>query len=50
MDSWTVIMYNLMDAADIKLVPIIYCTSIVFICSFFMINLLLAVVMESYQK
>jgi hypothetical protein len=42
-------MYNLMDGSDYEIVPIVYCFSIVWICSFFMLNLLLAVVMQRYQ-
>jgi hypothetical protein len=48
MDGWTGIMYNLMDSADYKIVPVLYCSSIVFLCSFFMLNLLLVVIMEQY--
>lgn len=43
-------MYNLMDGSDYNLIPIVYCTTIVFICNFFMLNLLLAVIMQSYQE
>jgi hypothetical protein len=49
LDGWTGIMYNLMYASDLKILPVVYCTSIVFVCSFFLVNLLLAVMMESYS-
>lgn len=50
MDSWTVNMYNLKDSTSLKWVPIFFFSSIVFLCSFFMMNLLLAVILESYTK
>ena len=43
-------MYNLMDSVALEVIPFVYCTSIVFICAFFMLNLLLAVIMESYRQ
>ena len=43
-------MYNLVDTARWPIIPILYFTSIVFLCSFFIINLLLAVILESYTQ
>ena len=47
-DGWTGIMYNLFDGSDNQIIPLIYCVSVVFICSFGMLNLLLSVIMQSY--
>jgi len=43
-------MYNLMDGSNNGFVPIIYCISIVFICSFFKLNLILAVILDKYNE
>lgn len=43
-------MYNLMDTVNYKIVPILYCTSIVFVCSFFMLNLVVAVILDKYTE
>jgi hypothetical protein len=45
-DSWMTILYNLMDA-DIPVVAALYCCVIIIFGSFFMLNLLLAVVVSA---
>ena len=42
-------MYNL-ALHDSFFLPAIFCTAIVFIGSFFMVNLMLAVIMDSYEQ
>ena len=42
-------MYNLAFAESFY-IPSIFCTAIVFIGSFFMLNLMLAVIMDSYEQ
>ena len=49
MDGWTVILYNL-AAHEAFWIPSIFCVIIVFLGSFFMLNLMLAVIMISYDK
>lgn len=49
-DGWTTNLYNLMDSTNQPIAVIIFCSSIVFICSFFMLNLLLAVILERYTE
>ena len=49
MDSWTTIMYNL-AAHDSFWIPSLFCTALVFLGSFFMLNLMLAVIMDSYEQ
>ena len=49
-DGWTTNLYNMMDAEDYKIIPILYCCGIVFICSFFLLNLIVAVILERYQE
>ena len=49
-DSWTTVMYNLMNSADWPFIPILYCVTIVFFGTFLMMNLLLAVIIQSYQE
>jgi hypothetical protein len=48
-DSWTTILFNLQDANN-NVIATFYCCSIVLICSFFSLNLILAVIMENFQK
>jgi uncharacterized membrane-anchored protein YitT (DUF2179 family) len=48
-DSWTVIMYNFMDADGLTFSSI-YCCLIIIFCSFFLVNLILAVIMESFVQ
>jgi hypothetical protein len=50
LDSWTVILYNLMNQASLTQIPTLFCVSLVFLGAFFLLNLMLAVVMESYME
>ena len=50
LDSWTVILYNLMNQASLTQIPALFCVSLVFLGAFFLLNLMLAVVMESYME
>jgi hypothetical protein len=47
-DNWTQIMYNLMDCSNYWLAGI-YCCLIVLLCSFFVLNMVLAVIMQSFS-
>lgn len=49
-DSWSLILYNLYIFSGSKLVPIMFCIGLLLIGKYFMLNLLLAVVMESYME
>jgi hypothetical protein len=49
-DSWSLILYNLYIFSGSKIVPIIFCIGLLLIGKYFMLNLLLAVVMESYME
>lgn len=49
LDSWSVILYNLQDWNAVNAVPALFCISLILLGSFFLLNLLLAVVMESYM-
>jgi len=49
-DSWSLILYNLYIYSGARLMPIFYCIGLLLIGKYFMLNLLLAVVMESYMK
>jgi len=46
-DSWTTNMYNLMDSTN-SIVTAIFFVSIVIIGSFFLLNLILAVILDSF--
>lgn len=46
-DSWTVNMYNLMDSTN-SVITAIYFVSIVVVGSFFLLNLILAVILDSF--
>lgn len=47
MDGWTAILYNMMDSTNV-LISIVYFCSLILLGSFFLLNLILAVVQESY--
>lgn len=47
-DDWSSFMYNLMDV-DSPVFAIIYCLSILIIGNFFIMNLILAVIGETYE-
>ena len=49
MDSWTTLMYNTMDSELYFLAAIYYCT-LIFLGSFFLINLILAIILDSFTK
>jgi hypothetical protein len=44
MDDWSKIMYNLMNSNS-SYFGVIFCCLIILICSFFLLNLILAVLM-----
>jgi hypothetical protein len=48
LDNWSLIMYNLANGTFSPLIPFAFCVMIVFLGNFFMLNLMLAVVFESY--
>jgi hypothetical protein len=48
-DSWTVIMFNFMDVDGLAFASI-YCSTIIIFGSFFLVNLILAVIMESFVQ
>ena len=50
LDNWSLIMYNLANGCFIPLLPYFYCVVLVFLGNYFMLNLMLAVVLESYLK
>ena len=43
-------MYNLANGSFMPLIPYLYCVVLVFLGNYFMLNLMLAVVLESYLK
>jgi hypothetical protein len=48
LEGWSDIMYNLIDAS-VPAIAVIYCTLVVVIGSFFLLNVVLAVIMESFE-
>jgi len=46
LEGWSNIMYDLMDVS-MPWLAILMCVSLVFICSFFMLNVILAVIADS---
>jgi hypothetical protein len=50
LDSWSVVAYNLADYHAAPVLPILFCVILIFMGSFFLLNLFLAVVMESYME
>ena len=46
LEGWSIVMYNLMDA-NIAWMAIIFCISIVIIGSFFLLNVILAVLADA---
>ena len=46
LEGWSLIMYNLMDAS-IPWMAILICVILVILCSFFMLNVILAVIADS---
>ncbi len=49
LDDWTSIMYNYMDSNSTGITVFFFCILVVF-GSFFMLNLILAVIMESFEN
>ncbi len=49
MDGWTSIMYNMFDA-EINIIAAIYFCSLIILGSNFLINLILAVILDSFTK
>jgi len=47
-DNWTVVMRFLVDSSD-KWIGGFFCIIIVILCSFFLLNLVLAVIMQSFS-
>lgn len=48
LESWTYVMYNYMDASGI--IAAIYFPILVVLGGFFLLNLFLAVIMESFEE
>jgi len=48
LDSWSPIMYNLANWTAHPIFPTLFCITLVFFISFYLLQLMLAVVMESY--
>ena len=49
LESWSKIMFNLMNADEPVFVSIFFLT-LIFICSFFVLNIILAVIIEAFIK
>ncbi len=49
MDSWTVHLYNMMDTNTTFITALYFCLLILF-GSFFLLNLILAVILDSFTK
>ena len=50
LDSWSTALYNLQKQGSNEFVPAIYCIMLIFIGTFFLLNLMLAVIMEQYME
>jgi hypothetical protein len=48
LDRWSGQLFNLQNTARFYMIPTIFCCSLVYMGSFYLLNLMLAVVMESY--
>lgn len=48
LEGWSDIMYNLMDAS-VPYIAVIFCSLVVVIGSFFLLNVVLAVIMEAFE-
>jgi len=46
LEGWVDIMYNLMDTG-MPWMAVVYCSAVVLICSFFLLNVILAILSES---
>lgn len=49
LEGWSLLMYNLMDAS-MSFMAIAYCVLLVVFGSFFLLNVILAVIMESFDR
>ena len=49
LEGWSSLMYNLSDAS-MSYMAVIYCILLVVIGSFFLLNVILAVIMEAFEK
>lgn len=49
LEGWTNIMYNLMDTG-MPWMAVIFCVAVVMICSFFLLNVILAILSESIHN
>ena len=50
LDNWTLLQYNLANGYFMPLIPYLYCVAMVLLGNYFMLNLMLAVVFESFLK
>jgi hypothetical protein len=50
LDNWSLILYNQANGSFMPILPYIFCVSLVLLGNYFMLNLMLAVVFESYCK
>lgn len=48
-DSWTVVLYNLKDATN-PFLATLFCATLITLGSFFLLNVVLAVIMEKFTK
>jgi hypothetical protein len=48
-DGWSTILENLQRQNSLPILPAVYCIGLIFLGSFFMLNLMLAVIMEAYM-
>jgi hypothetical protein len=48
LEGWVLIMYNLMDAGN-PIVAVLFCTLVVMVCSWFLLNIVLAVLGEGIE-
>ena len=46
LEGWVIVMYNLMDS-NISWMAVIFCTSLIIIGSFFLLNVILAVLADA---
>lgn len=51
MDSWTLIMYNLIDGSgELAFMPVFFCVTLIIFGSYFLLNLVLAVIMQAFVR
>jgi hypothetical protein len=49
LEGWTVLMYNLMDSSQ-SWMAILFCVLLVVVGSFFLLNVILAVIMDAFDE